>query len=173
MSQPRWRWLAIALTTATLVALVGQPATAAPTAQPRASIDKELLAQLGPGNTAGFLVYLREKADLSGATALRDDAKAEYVFQKLSSKAAATQVGIRAELEARQAPYTSFWIVNALYVKGDLALVDALAAMPEVERIEPSKTYQLIEPTLRTEGASTQAVEWGLTNIEAPRVWSD
>src|SRR5262245_49261195 len=173
MSKPRWRRAGLALTAAALVALTGQPAYAGSTAQPQASVDKNLLAGMSPGSNAGFLVYLRDKADLSGAKALQGDAKANHVFRALTGTAARSQAGVRAVLDAHKAQYKSFWVANAIYVKGDRALVDSLASLPEVERIDASKSYPLIEPVQRTPDAAPNAVEWGLTNIEAPRVWSE
>lgn len=121
------------------------------------------------------MVYLRERAELSRTAQVRDsDARATEVYRQLTGTADRTQRDLQTELKRQGAAYTSYWIANALRVKGDLALVEAIAARPEVERVEPSRSYPLVEPErLKTTDARTNAVEWGLTNIEAPRVWSE
>ncbi len=83
-----------------------------------------------------------------------------------------TQAGLRSLLDARRAPYTAFWIADALRVTGDKTLVDAIAARSDVERIEPARTYQLVEPNRGKPGragstgragvrAGTDTAEWG------------
>ncbi len=50
------------------------------------------------------------------------------------------------------------------------ALLDTIAARPEVDRIAPTRSYPLVRPVRSTAArAGTNAVEWGLTNIGAPR----
>ncbi|HEU4426109.1 MAG TPA: S8 family serine peptidase [Pilimelia sp.] len=167
----------VAVAAAAVAVVAGQPAYAAPAAPagaPTAAVSPQLLAQLGTQGTAGFLVYLRDKADLSKAAKLTDsDAKATHVYQQLTRTAKDSQDGLLAALAAQGTEHRAFWIANAVWVNGDRATVDAIAKRPEVERIEPSRTYALLEPTARTAGAHTAAIEWGLNNIEAPRVWSD
>ncbi|MTK00623.1 S8 family serine peptidase [Micromonospora sp. CP22] len=173
---PRWR--AIAVLTAAVLCVTGQPAIAAPAPQPaphRAAVDPALLDQLGTTSTAPFLVYLTETAPLAQASRERDpDARAGEVHRLLTGTATRTQRDLRTLLDDRKVPYTSYWIANALRVEGDKALLDEISRRPEVARITPSRSYPLIQPT-ETEAtrARTTAVEWGLTNIGAPRAWDE
>jgi len=150
------------------------PIGAAQAAPSGAEVSGDLLAKLAaPGSTTGFMVYLKARADLRGAaTQKTTDAKATHVYQQLTNTADSSQAGVRGLLSTRNAQFRTFWIANAVYVNGDKSLVDALAARNDVQKIEPAKQYELIKPVERTDGAKTQAVEWGLTNIKAPDVWS-
>ncbi|MFD1324323.1 S8 family serine peptidase [Micromonospora sonneratiae] len=168
-----WRPLAVAA--AVVLGITAQPAVAT-AAEPDAPVSSQLLAELGTKGTTGFMVYFRERGDLSkAAKKTDDDARATEVFQQLTSTATRSQQGLRAELDERKAKYTPYWIANAMRVEGDKALVDEIAARPEVERIEHVRSYKLIKP--QPAEASTRSgvdvPEWGLVNIEAPRVWSE
>ncbi|WP_370516938.1 S8 family serine peptidase [Micromonospora sp. HM134] len=170
------RWRLVAALAAGLLGLTAQPALpagAAPAA-PRATVDRQVLDGLADG-TETFLVYLREQAPLAQAARLRSpDARADEVHRLLTTTAERTQRDLRAVLDDRKATYTAYWIANALRVTGDRALLDTIAARPEVERIAPTRSYPLIRPVRGTAArAGTDAVEWGLTNIGAPRVWDE
>ncbi|WP_442792019.1 S8 family serine peptidase [Micromonospora sp. NBC_01796] len=165
----------VAILAAVVLGVTAQPAYAAPAA-PSATVDAQVLKEISTKGSTSFMVFLREQAKLDGAAKLRDsDAKAVEVHRQLTGTAARTQSGLRADLDARKAEYTAYWIANALQVRGDKALVDSIAARDEVARIEPVHIYPLIKPTpsKTTAKAEPNAVEWGLSNIEAPRVWSE
>jgi subtilisin family serine protease len=124
---------------------------------------------------AEFFVYLADTADLSGAAALSGKvAKGTHVFGQLTRHAALSQAPVRAVLDAGGVEYTSFWIVNALLVRGDRALVDELAARPEVARIEANRTVPLLQPVSISPDADQgiNVVEWGVLNVNADDVWA-
>lgn len=157
---------ALTVAAAVLLGVTAQPAWAAakPTAPSagRASVSGELLDKFTSADTVPFLVYLREQAELSKAARAKDgDARATEVFRELTDTATRTQRGLRAELDRRGVKYTAFWIANALLVQGDKSLVEAIAARSEVLRIEPSRTYRLVEPERgkATAKAGTHAIE--------------
>ncbi|MFV2099636.1 S8 family serine peptidase [Micromonospora sp. LOL_024] len=173
---PQWR--AVAVMTAALLGLTAQPAVAAQAAPPathRATVDPQLLDQLGTASTTTFLVYLAETAPLASTGKLPEpDARAREVHRLLTTTATRTQRDLRTMLDDRKAPHTAYWIANALRVEGDKALVDEIAGRPEVDRIAPSHSYPLVLPTpAEATRARTAAVEWGLTNIGAPQVWDE
>ncbi|MEJ3743312.1 S8 family serine peptidase [Actinomycetes bacterium KLBMP 9797] len=165
---------------ASLAAILGvtalpDTAGAAPPA-PGATVSAEVLADLATeGTTTDFMVYLRERADLSGAAKrATTDARATDVYKALTTTATRTQADLRTDLAARKAPHKAFWIANALRVTGDKATVDAIAARPDVERIEPARSYPLIAPTPGTAAApGTLATEWNVDKVRAPEVWSE
>ncbi|WP_203857887.1 S8 family serine peptidase [Plantactinospora mayteni] len=168
-------WRLVAAAAAVLLGVTAQPAVAV-AAGPEAEVSRELLAELAAEGTSTFTVYLRERAELSGAAKLPDsDDRATAVYRTLTATAERSQRDLRAELDKRGATYRSYWIANVLRVEGDRALLDTIAARDDVQSIEPSRTYELIkpEPFRATTDAGTRAVEWNLTNIEAPRVWSE
>ncbi|WP_030488595.1 S8 family serine peptidase [Micromonospora chokoriensis] len=165
----------VAILTAAVVGVTAQPvlAMAAPAS---ATVDAQVYQEASAKGSATFMVYLREEAKLDSAAKVRDrGAKGAAVYRQLTDTADRTQAGLRSQLRAKKAAYTSFWIANALQVTGDKALIDSIAARKEVARIEPVKSYALIDPVSTKKAAkATQAgPEWGLTNIEAPRVWSE
>ncbi|MEO3742781.1 S8 family serine peptidase [Plantactinospora sp. B5E13] len=168
-------WRAVALGVAVVLGITGQPALAG-AAGPEASVSGELLAELSTKGSTTFTVYLRERAKLSDAATLADDtARATEVYRQLTGTAERSQRDLRDELDKRGAKYTSYWIANAVRVEGDRSLVDSIAARDDVSSIEPSRSYELIKPVEMRSGTdnTTNAVEWNVSNIEAPRVWSE
>ncbi|MFG2063258.1 S8 family serine peptidase [Micromonospora sp. NPDC048871] len=170
-------WRAVAVSTAALLACTAQPAVAAAAPQPsqRATVDQALLDRFATTDSTAFLVYLRETAPLAEAAKARDaDDRARTVHRLLTSTADRSQADLRELLDDRKVPHTAYWIANAIRVEGDKALLDEIAGRPEVSRIAPSRSYPLLLPTSsEATRARTAAVEWGLTNIGAPRVWED
>src|SRR5262245_17558759 len=161
----------VAAVAVTILAVSGQPALSGPPAQ-RASVDSQLLSELNQHGTAGFLVYLKEQADLSEAEKMADpDAKAAYVYKQLVRTAESSQRELRATLEANGARFRPFWIANAIWVNGDSSLVNSIASRGAVLKIDASREYTIPEPSVSPD-SHVNAVEWGLTNIQAPGVWS-
>ncbi|SIR30155.1 S8 family serine peptidase [Micromonospora avicenniae] len=164
----------VAVAAAIVLGLTAQPvvANAAPA---RAAVDGQVLKELSAKGRTSFLVYLKDQAKLDTAAKLRGDARAAEVRQQLTSTADRTQAGLRGVLTQKRARYTSYWIANALQVDGDKALLDTIAARPEVARIDPVRSYRMVEPTPARVGtkAGTAAPEWGVASIEAPRVWDE
>ncbi|GHJ45688.1 hypothetical protein Cs7R123_30300 [Catellatospora sp. TT07R-123] len=159
--------LLLAATTVPAVAVQAAPA-------PKAEVSAAVRAAVAGGGSTGFLVYLRDRADLSpAASAASSTERATRVYTALTATAATSQRDVRALLDDRKVSYRSFWIANALLVTGDQSVVDALAAEPSVASIAPSKTYPLVQPIQGTDQATVNAVEWGLDNIKAPQVWSE
>ncbi|HEY8474454.1 MAG TPA: S8 family serine peptidase, partial [Natronosporangium sp.] len=142
-------------------------------ATPAASIEAAVLDQVADGAETTFWVKLDQQADLSPASAVTDwEARGELVYNTLTTTAESSQAGLRSLLDARGVEYRPFWIVNAIQVTGDRALVDELAARSEVAEIIASRTFEV--PDLIEEPAAPptiNAVEWGVDRIGAPDVW--
>jgi len=89
------------------------------------------------GQEAEFFVVLADQADLSAAETLPTKAeKGRFVYQTLQSKAQTTQDSILQLLRDHGLEHRSFYIVNAILVKGTRELAEVLAARPDVARIE-------------------------------------
>src|SRR5436189_3767439 len=89
------------------------------------------------GYRAEFIVVLADQADLSGAPMLRTKIdKGRFVRDALWNKAQTTKGPILQWLRDRGIEHRSFYIVNALWVKGDRAAAEALAARSDVARVE-------------------------------------
>jgi subtilisin family serine protease len=171
------RLLAVGATAIVVAASLtaGSPNASASALTPQAHVDSELYAELAGGGTAEFLVYLADTADLSSAATFDTKlAKTEHVYQELTAVAGASQAPLRASLEQRGVEHTSFWLANAVLVAGDQALVDELAARSDVASIEPNRSYPLVEPTAAEPApdAAINAIEWGVSNINADQVWT-
>jgi subtilisin family serine protease len=172
---PTGRRLAAAGAAAALLiaSLVAAPtgAGAGPQLSP-AAVDSEVYAQLGAGGTTEFFVYLTETADLSAAGTFDTRAgQAGHVYRQLTRTARTSQAGLRAELDQRGIAYTPYWAVNTLLVEGDRALVDELAARPDVARIQPNRDYRLFQSP-RELDAAINLVEWNIADIGADHVWN-
>src|SRR5215510_8308668 len=88
------------------------------------------------GQQAEFFVVLADQADLSPAANLQTKTeKGRFVYQTLLEKAQSTQEPILQWLRDRKIEHQSFYIVNAILVKGDRQLAERLAARPDVARV--------------------------------------
>ena len=71
------------------------------------------------GQRAEFIVVLADQADLSGAAALTTKMeKGRYVYDALRNKSKTTQTPILQWLRERGIEHRSFYVVNAVLVKG-------------------------------------------------------
>jgi subtilisin family serine protease len=143
------------------------------TANPLDKVDPAVVDAVEPGGETTFWAVLREKADLSGAARMKDSARGQFVYNQLTSTADHSQAGLRAFLDGQTtASYKSFWIVNAIRIRGDANLLQAVAARPEVEQILPTRTYEIPKPLPGGRQPGLDVVEWNIDRIRAPLVWS-
>lgn len=147
--------------------------------QTRAAVVEAGLRETILANGQGqYLVYLTEQADLSAAYDISDwAARGQYVYTTLWNKANETQAGLLAFLGSQQAAgdvasYRAFYIVNAVAVTSGVNTLDAIAARPDIDRIESSKTFQVVEPIRLDLTAGPQTLEWGVEKINADDVWT-
>jgi serine protease AprX len=134
------------------------------------------------GQQAQFFVVLADQADLSPAASLQTKtAKGRFVYQTLLDKAQSTQGPILQWLRERNIEHQSFFSVNAILVKGSREVADALAARPDVARVEgnPIIHNNLPQPgpveqsPLQFRGPGAPAtIEPGITYTHAPDVWA-
>src|SRR5436309_15043410 len=131
------------------------------------------------GQQAEFFVVLADHADLSPAANLPTKTeKGRFVYQTLLEKAQTAQQPILQWLGERNIEHQSFYIVNAILVKGDRQLAETLAARPDVALItgNPHIHNDLpergpIEQSPLQPGAPA-TVEPGITYTHAPDVWA-
>ena len=110
------------------------------------------------GQQAEFFVVLAEQADLSGAAALpTKNEKGRYVYDALRNKSQATQGPILQWLSEHGLKYQSFYIVNAILVTSSRDIAEALAARPDVARVEGNPHIQNSFP--RPGPAGAEALE--------------
>jgi serine protease AprX len=134
------------------------------------------------GQQAEFFVVLAEQADLSFAGNLPTKTeKARYVYDTLRNKSQTTQGPILQWLQERGIEHRSFYIVNAILVKGTREIAEAFAARPDVTRVEGNPLIENNLPQPRPAGdASSQfrtgegpnTIEPGIVYTHAPNVWA-
>jgi subtilisin family serine protease len=138
-----------------------------------------VLQHTADGKQAEFLVVLSDQADLSGAEALATkQEKGRYVHDELWNKSRTTQGPILQWLRERRLENQSFYIVNAILVKGTREVAEALASRPDVARVEGNPHIQnlLPQPGPAVEAPSQpqapETIEPGITYTHAPQVWA-
>jgi serine protease AprX len=130
------------------------------------------------GQKAEFFVVLVDQFNPRQAISLPTKVeKGRYVYNTLLDKSRSTQGPILQWLRERGLEHRSFYIVNAILVKGTREIAEALAAHPDVARIEgnPLIHNELPQPTKPVEGSQPQAprtIEPGIAYTHAPEVWA-
>lgn len=144
----------------------------------KAKIDTTLWQKLAvPGATSEFLIILNQQADLSKARTIpRKADKGKYVYETLMGLAEKSQPPVRALLQQTGVPAQSYWVINALWAIGNADLVEQLAKMPQVARVEDNPQWHLSwpppnEPESLVDDRSLLPISWGLTKINADDVW--
>src|SRR5256886_6550720 len=131
------------------------------------------------GQQAEFIVVLADQADLSQAAALPTKTEKErFVYDTLWNKSQTTQGPILQWLRERRIEHRSFYIINAILVKGSREIAETLAARPDVARVEGNPHIQnsLPPPGPALEGplqpGAPATIEPGITYTHAPDVWA-
>src|SRR6267154_538254 len=131
------------------------------------------------GQEAEFFVVLADQADLSPAASLPTKTeKGRFVYQALQNKAQTTQGSVLQWLRERGLEHRSFYIVNAILVKGTRAVAEALAARLDVARVEgnPRIDNHLPQPDSFVDAPSNLqrpvTIEPGINYTHAPQVWA-
>ncbi len=169
----RWRRLApLALLLILLAAWGARPVSASW----QSRVAPSVLAQATDGETT-FLVHLSARADLRPAATITDLLdRRQWVIARLQSTAERSQRPLRPLLEQHGAGYRAFWIGNLIWVRGDLALLVALAQQPGVARITPDSRLLSIGPEPPRQAPApdnpTAGPEWNLSHIGAPGAWA-
>ncbi len=146
-------------------------------AQAIPKVDPQILSDLAASTDghAEFLVVLKEQANLDAAYTIRDwNARGEYVLRQLQQTAERSQRGLRSLLDAAGVEYKPLYITNAIIVKsGTQALVDSLAARPDVDYLMANYRIAIDDPVTAVEGdESPEAVEWNILKVNADDVWA-
>ena len=134
------------------------------------------------GQQAEFFVLLADQADLSPAANFPTKTeKGRFVYQTLLENAQTTQGPILEWLRVRNIEHQSFYIVNAILVKGTREIAAALATRPDVARVTGNPLIHndlpqrgaIEQSPLRPRGPARPAtIEPGITYTHAPDVWA-
>jgi serine protease AprX len=131
------------------------------------------------GQQAQFIVVLVNQANLRPAEALETKSeKGRFVHDALWNKSRTTQGPVLQWLRERGIEHRSFYIVNAILVKGSREVAKALAARPDVERVEGNPHIQNVLPQpvpaaeTPSEPQTPETIEPGINYTHAPDVWA-
>lgn len=160
---------AAALAVAALLLALPSPAAAALAWE--AKVDTAVLEQAALGD-AEFLIYLAEKADLSPAYDLATkEEKGAFVHAALTGTAATSQAGLLAQLALLGIEHRSIWVTNAVWARGDLAVVEAVASRLDVARVF-AVGFGGVEAPAPADTSAAETVEWNIALTGAPDVWA-
>ncbi|MBH0162434.1 S8 family peptidase [Fictibacillus sp. 26RED30] len=168
-------------------------------------VAKKLNEQFSKKDKVTFLIKFKEQVDTA---AVAKKATKEAKSQKLSSKqtklmkrstivstlranALETQQHTKKYLEKQEKAgkaekIQSFYVVNGMAVTATKEVMEEIAAFPEVEKVLPNETRQLIQPvssvklpekqlpksSLQVQPKNdTSSIEWNIERVGAPEVW--
>jgi subtilisin family serine protease len=162
------------------LAFVALAATGAGAAVPEAKLTPWVVQKTEAGAQAEFLVVMADQADLSAARTLTTKAaKGRFVYDTLFRQAQQSQAGVLALLAARGVEHRSYFIVNAIWVRGDRALALELAARGDVKQVigNPVAKMDLARPDGPADESAGRtevpfAIEEGIAFVRAPEMWS-
>ncbi|MCP4287874.1 MAG: S8 family serine peptidase, partial [Gammaproteobacteria bacterium] len=144
----------------------GQEATLKPEVEPA------LLEQMRSSEVTGYMIYFREKADLSAAYSMNWEARGQYVVNTLQETASRSQANVVHYLNVQKVDYQAFWIDNVIVVNAfSQDTFEGLMAFEEIEFLRARRTMSVIEPIVESAPASMLAVEPNLSQVSAPDVW--
>lgn len=161
-------WRAVVIMAALVAAVGVMPAVAAsaPTVEP------ELVQQIDANPSTGYLIYFRDKADLSKAYTMAWRERGEFVYQELSRVAKASQQDVRSYLDAQGAKYKAYWIANVISVQqSNFNTFQGLQTFPEIEAIKAHRKPSLIEPVKEVNNQPA-AIEPNISHVNADDVWA-
>lgn len=135
-------------------------------------VEVKLLESAINGNNVEFLIVLENTNDFSHLATLTKDEKATAVYQALKGKATAAQQNVISVLENKNASYRSFFIINMVHTRGNIELIETLARMPEVLKIQSNPVGKIQQP-VRPSTNGSRELTWGLTMMGVPQAWNN
>jgi len=135
-----------------------------------------LVLELVADGTAEFMLFLDDQARPAFTAAPLDKReRGRQVAELLRNHAERTQGPLIERLNQLGVEYRSYWIANMIWVRADAAVLQSLAGLPEVRRVDanPRVAVELprSEPTANG-SRSTVGIEWNITQVQADDVWA-
>ena len=161
------------------LAAIGSPRAAGQGRPGANKIEPWVVDHTANGQTAELMVVLVDQADLRAASALTTkDEKSRYVHDALWNKSQAAQGPIVQWLREHNLEHRCFYVINGILVKGSREVAEALAARPDVARIEGNPEIQNVLPQSIPAGEAPSqpqtpnAIEPNINYAHAPQVWA-
>lgn len=126
-----------------------------------------------------LFVILKDQSDLSSIRQIIDiDERRTAAYEMLTQHADETQAGLRRTFDIFGVDYTSYYLVNALEVRGGTLVRLFLLTRPEVDRVIPSPRLRPAEQVdaLTMTGFAEDApgdIQWNVKMIGADKVWDE
>jgi subtilisin family serine protease len=151
--------------------LIASPDTVSSSSPP---VDPRVWDDTADGKVGQFLVVFKSQANVRvlAVRAPNHEAQGRVVVNALQETAVTAQSGARAQLDALGVQYRAYWIVNALAVKADRAVVEAMLARGDVAAIESNAPFLVALEPARGAPQSVAAIEWNIGKVNAPAVWT-
>lgn len=139
-------------------------------------VEPQLFDRLSQQPQVDFFAVLHDQPDTRSAQNITGKrAKGAFVANELRVAAQETQKPILALLQSLNADFRSFYLINAVWVRGDYTLIEELARRPEVAQLLYDAPLQYHEPIdvqhEPDDAVQLRTPEWGLNKIGAPNVW--
>lgn len=166
-------------------------------------VSKKLSEQFNKKDKVTFLIKFKEQVDAAEvAKKAAKEAKSQklsanqaklmkrsMVVSTLRAKALETQQHTKQYLEKQEKEgeaekIQSFYVVNGMAVTATKEVMEKIAAFPEVEKVLPNETRQLIQPVSTIKLPEKQkpalqvepknrlsSIEWNIERVGAPAVW--
>jgi subtilisin family serine protease len=157
---------------------VQPPAALTPTPASRTTgqsgilVEPELQASMDAGTPTGYLIYFRDRPDLSAAFGMDWVTRGRFVATALQETAKRSQARVRAVLDAQAVDYEPFWIDNVILVRASgRHTLNSLTSFPEIAALRARRTLHLVEPEKSAPTLEPSAVEPNVSHIEADWVW--
>lgn len=172
----------------------------------KSKVSKKLNEQFSKKDKVTFLIKFKDQVDTAEvAKKAAKEAKSQKltanqsklmkrssVVSSLRAKALETQQHTKTYLEKQQkagkaADIQSFYVVNGMAVTATKDVMEEIAAFPEVEKVLPNETRQLIQPVSSVKlpekpkqksalqiqpNNETSSIEWNIERVGAPAVWN-
>ena len=138
-------------------------------------VNPSVFDELRARQTTEILVTMREQADLSRVSnGLTKEEKGELVVQILRGTAERSQSDMQQFLQTQNVDFQSFWLINAVFLKSDFALLKQLAERSDVATIDnnPHTQQSLLPQNLNLPQPEGVNIPWGILKIKADSVWA-
>jgi subtilisin family serine protease len=135
-------------------------------------VEPDLQLEMDGSGTAGYLIYFRDRPDLSAAFGMDWSERGWFVATALQETAKRSQARVRALLDDQAVDYEPFWIDNVIAVNSSSRnTLNSLIGFSEIAALRARRTMHLIQPQQSAPALEPSAVEPNISHIEADQVW--
>jgi subtilisin family serine protease len=123
-----------------------------------------------------FLLFLNDQlSPRADSPRLDKNERTRRVADQLRSHAERTQSPVVERLKQLGVEYRSYWIANLIWVRADASVLEKLAALPEVRRVDANPEVPVALPAsepLAAGAHSAAGIEWNIAQVHADELWT-